>query len=83
MLWGKQHYFFDLDRWLEEHHVHPLRDPDAGDVVRNRTWFHMVNDDVISMPDAWEYPWYASWDLAFHAVALAWSTSTSPSLSCS
>ena len=71
MLWGKQHYYFDLDRWLEEHHVHPLRDPVAGGVVRNRTWFHMVNDDVISMPDAWEYPWYASWDLAFHAAALA------------
>jgi Glycosyl hydrolase family 63 C-terminal domain len=69
MLWSKQHYFFDLDRWLEEHHVHPLRD-DGGD-VRNRSWFHMVNDDVISMPDTWEYPWYASWDLAFHTVALA------------
>ena len=69
MLWSKQHYFFDLDRWLEEHHVHPLRD-EGGD-VRNRGWFHMVNDDVISMPDTWEYPWYASWDLAFHTVALA------------
>ncbi len=69
MLWSKQHYFFDLDRWLEEHHVHPLRD--EGGNVRNRSWFHMVNDDVISMPDTWEYPWYASWDLAFHTVALA------------
>jgi hypothetical protein len=71
MLWGKQHYFFDLDRWLEEHHVHPLRGGDSGADVRNRGWFHMVNDDVISMPDTWEYPWYASWDLAFHTVALA------------
>jgi hypothetical protein len=70
MLWSKQHYFFDLDRWLEEHHVHPLRG-EAGGNVRNRAWFHMVNDDVISMPDTWEYPWYASWDLAFHTVALA------------
>ena len=69
MLWSKQHYFFDLDRWLEEHHAHPLRD--EGTAVRNRAWFHMVNDDVISMPDTWEYPWYASWDLAFHTVALA------------
>jgi hypothetical protein len=69
MLWSKQYYFFDLDRWLEEHHVHPLRD-EGGD-VRNRSWFHMINDDVISMPDKWEYPWYASWDLAFHTVALA------------
>jgi hypothetical protein len=71
MLWGKQHYFFDLDRWLEEHHVHPLRGGDSGADVRNRGWFHMVNDDVISMPDTWEYPWYASWDLAFHTAALA------------
>ncbi len=69
MLWGKQHYFFDLDRWLGEHNVHPLRSTD-GD-CRNRNWFHMVNDDVISMPDTWEYPWYASWDLAFHTAALA------------
>jgi Mannosylglycerate hydrolase MGH1-like glycoside hydrolase domain len=71
MLWGKQHYFFDLDRWLDEHHVHPLRGGGGGGDVRNRSWFHMVNDDVISMPDTWEYPWYASWDLAFHTVALA------------
>ncbi len=70
MLWGKQHYFFDLDRWLEEHHVHPLRDSGGGN-VRNSSWFHMINNDVISMPDTWEYPWYASWDLAFHTVALA------------
>ena len=64
MLWSKQHYFFDLDTWLEEHNVHPLRD--SGGDARNRSWFHMINDDVISMPDKWEYPWYASWDLAFH-----------------
>jgi hypothetical protein len=70
MLWSKQYYFFDLDRWLEEHHAHPLRD--VGDPnLRNRSWFHMINDDVISMPDKWEYPWYASWDLAFHTVALS------------
>jgi hypothetical protein len=72
MLWGKQHYSFDLDLWLEEHQVHPLRDAGGnGRDVRNRAWFHMVNDDVISMPDTWEYPWYATWDLAFHTVALA------------
>jgi hypothetical protein len=70
MLWSKQHYYFDLDRWLEEHGVHPLRNAHDRD-VRNRNWFHMVNDDVISMPDTWEYPWYATWDLAFHTVALA------------
>jgi len=70
MLWSKQHYFFDLDRWLDEHEAHPLR-VERPRGVRNRDWFHMVNDDVISMPDKWEYPWYAAWDLAFHTVALA------------
>jgi hypothetical protein len=70
MLWSKQHYFFDLDRWLQEHGGHPLRSPrKAG--VRNAGWAHMYNDDVISMPDTWEYPWYAAWDLAFHTMALA------------
>jgi hypothetical protein len=70
MLWSKQYYHFDLDRWLEEHEGHPTRAQKRLD-VRNRNWFHMVNDDVISMPDKWEYPWYAAWDLAFHTVALA------------
>ncbi len=70
MVWSKQHYFFDLDRWLAEHEIYPLRDA-GGPELRNRGWFHMVNDDVISMPDTWEYPWYASWDLAFHTVALS------------
>ena len=56
--------------WLREHGVHPLKSP-ASVPVRNRQWFHMFNDDIISMPDKWEYPWYATWDLAFHAVALA------------
>ena len=69
MLWSKQYYFFDLDRWLEEHEGHPTKALKRLD-VRNRNWFHMVNDDVISMPDKWEYPWYAAWDLAFHTVAL-------------
>jgi len=70
MLWSKQYYYFDADRWLEEHHAHPLH---RGDQLsaRNREWFHMVNDDVISMPDKWEYPWYAAWDLAFHCLALS------------
>jgi hypothetical protein len=70
MLWGKQHYFFDVDRWLDEHRAHPLSTPGAGPAsTRNAQWFHMVNDDVISMPDKWEYPWYAAWDLAFHTIA--------------
>ena len=70
MLWSKQYYFFDADQWLEEHHAHPLHREDKQ-VARNREWFHMVNDDIISMPDKWEYPWYAAWDLAFHTIALA------------
>jgi hypothetical protein len=70
MLWTKQHYYFDLDRWLREHSAHPLRRPTRFG-VRNQQWSHMINDDVISMPDKWEYPWYAAWDLAFHTVPLA------------
>ena len=53
-----------------EHRSHPLLEP-ARTGVRNTEWFHMLNADVISMPDKWEYPWYAAWDLAFHTVALA------------
>ena len=70
MLWTKQYYYFDLDRWLDEHHAHPL----IGGVqraLRNSEWFHMLNRDIISMPDKWEYPWYAAWDLAFHTIALS------------
>jgi hypothetical protein len=70
MLWSKQYYYFDLEQWLSEHKSHPL----LGSVqpgVRNAEWFHMLNADVISMPDKWEYPWYAAWDLAFHTVSLA------------
>jgi hypothetical protein len=70
MLWTKQYYFFDLDKWLEEHGADPLVGTPRI-TVRNRDWFHMVNDDIISMPDKWEYPWYAAWDLAFHCVALS------------
>ena len=70
MLWTKQYYYFDADLWLEEHHAHPLHRGDQR-ASRNREWFHMVNDDIISMPDKWEYPWYAAWDLAFHTVALS------------
>jgi hypothetical protein len=69
MLWTKQYYYFDLDRWLSEHDAHPLLSSKYS-AARNRNWFHMMNDDIISMPDKWEYPWYAAWDLAFHTVAL-------------
>jgi hypothetical protein len=70
MLWSKQYYYFDLDRWLVEHESHPLVGSGAGG-ARNPEWFHMLNRDVISMPDKWEYPWYAAWDLAFHTIALS------------
>jgi hypothetical protein len=70
MLWSKQYYYFDLDRWLQEHRSHPLMES-AGRGVRNTEWFHMLNADVISMPDKWEYPWYAAWDLAFHTISLS------------
>jgi hypothetical protein len=70
MLWSKQCYYFDVDRWLRERHAHPLRAP-ARRGGRNEAWFHMLNHDVVSMPDKWEYPWYAAWDLAFHCLPLA------------
>jgi hypothetical protein len=70
MLWTKQYYSFDLDHWLKGHGVNVAEATKALH-VRNRQWLHMVNDDVISMPDKWEYPWYAAWDLAFHTVALS------------
>ena len=70
MLWGKQFYYFDLEEWLMEHKSHPLLESARKD-VRNTEWFHMLNADLISMPDKWEYPWYAAWDLAFHTVALS------------
>jgi hypothetical protein len=69
MLWSKQYYHFDGYKWLDEHGVSAF--DTTTRVIRNRHWFHMVNDDVISMPDKWEYPWYAAWDLAFHSIALA------------
>ncbi|MGE3152262.1 MAG: glucosidase [Nitrospiraceae bacterium] len=70
MLWTKQYYYFDVEEWLAEHKAN-LPGAVKSLNVRNQQWFHMLNDDVISMPDKWEYPWYAAWDLAFHTVALA------------
>ncbi|MCB0039528.1 MAG: hypothetical protein KDE23_07595 [Caldilinea sp.] len=70
MLWGKQYYLFDVDTWLKEHEAHPLVS-EARRTARNAEWFHMFNGDIISMPDKWEYPWYAAWDLAFHTIALS------------
>ncbi len=69
MLWSKQYFFFDVDKWLTEHGEDPMKP--SGRSMRNSQWFHMVNQRVISMPDKWEYPWYAAWDLAFHTIALS------------
>ena len=69
MLWSKQYFAFDLHKWLLEHGVDSMRPGQKS--MRNSDWFHMVNEQVISMPDKWEYPWYAAWDLAFHSIALS------------
>jgi hypothetical protein len=69
MLWSKQYFSFDARRWLDEHGANPIEGGTRQ--VRNRDWYHMLNENVMSMPDKWEYPWYASWDLAFHCIALS------------
>jgi len=70
MLWSKQWYHFDVERWLDGDPAGPP--PAEGRRAgRNAEWRHLNNADIISMPDVWEYPWYAAWDLAFHCVALA------------
>jgi hypothetical protein len=69
MLWSKQFYLYDVDKWLEERGSDPFK-ATRKIAPRNDQWHHMYNGDVISMPDKWEYPWYAAWDLAFHVLAL-------------
>ena len=69
MLWSKQFYHYDVDQWLREHGSTRSTPTAAG--MPQRHWLHMHNGDVISMPDKWEYPWFAAWDLAFHGVPLA------------
>ena len=61
--------YYDVDKWLEERGSDPFK-PTRKTAPRNDHWHHMYNGDVISMPDKWEYPWYAAWDLAFHVLAL-------------
>ncbi len=70
MLWSKQFYRYDVRRWLEGDPLQPKPPPERR-IVRNTEWLHLNNGDIISMPDTWEYPWYAAWDLAFHAVTFA------------
>jgi hypothetical protein len=68
VLWSKQFYFYDVDKWLSEAGTDPSRP--KRHARRNDRWHHMYNADILSMPDKWEYPWYAAWDLAFHVLAL-------------
>jgi mannosylglycerate hydrolase MGH1-like protein/glycosyl hydrolase family 63 len=70
MLWSKQYFNYEVERWLSGDPTQPPPPPGRGS-IRNGGWMHVNNQDVISMPDPWEYPWYAAWDLAFHCVALA------------
>jgi hypothetical protein len=70
LLWSKQYYRYNVERWLEGDPAGPPP-PEARKSGRNAGWRHIDNADVISMPDTWEYPWYAAWDLAFHCVPLA------------
>ncbi len=71
MMWTKQYFHYDLDQWLRERNVNPWSAPAERRHVRNSEWSHMHNADIISMPDKWEYPWYAAWDLAFHVIPIS------------
>ncbi|HEX4148309.1 MAG TPA: glucosidase, partial [Pirellulales bacterium] len=70
MLWSKQLYYYDVEQWLEGDPAEPPPPPERK-TGRNSDWRHLNNADIISMPDKWEYPWYAAWDLAFHCIPLA------------
>jgi hypothetical protein len=69
MMWSKEFYYYDVDKWLEEHGADPFKP--RRHAPRNEHWHHMYNAHIVSMPDKWEYPWYAAWDLAFHVLALS------------
>ncbi len=70
LLWSKQFYYYEVNRWLKGDPAEP-KPPTERRRGRNRDWTHLFNADVISMPDKWEYPWYAAWDLAFHCIPFA------------
>lgn len=70
MLWGKQFYFFDVDKWLKGGPKDPALHANREE-IRNKHWRHLLSMRVMSMPDKWEYPWFAAWDLAFHSIALS------------
>lgn len=68
LLWNKQLYYYDMEQWIDGDIGFP---PVSREINRNKDWIHLVNFDVLSMPDKWEYPWYASWDLCFHCIPIA------------
>jgi hypothetical protein len=70
MLWSKQYYYYDVDEWLRGDPAQPAPPRERND-GRNREWHHLNTAEIISMPDKWEYPWFAAWDLAFHCIPLA------------
>ncbi len=70
MFWTKQYYHFVVETWLQGDNTMP-KPPEQRKQGRDHKWRHLFNEDVISMPDKWEYPWYAAWDLAFHVIAIA------------
>ena len=70
MIWSKQFFYYDVEQWLKGDPAQPAP-PDARKQGRNADWLHLNNAEIISMPDKWEYPWYAAWDLAFHCLPLA------------
>jgi len=70
LLWSKQFYFFDVERWLRGDPKSPAP-PVERRAGKNAEWTHLFNSEVLSMPDKWEYPWYAAWDLAFHSIPIA------------
>ncbi len=71
LLWTKQFYHYVVDQWLDGDPAQPAPPPEREDKARNQQWKHLFNYDVLSMPDKWEYPWYATWDLAFHMLPMA------------
>jgi hypothetical protein len=70
MIWSKQYFYYDVPEWIAGDPAHPAP-PSSRKQGRNRDWAHLNNADIVSMPDKWEYPWYAAWDLAFHTIPLA------------
>lgn len=70
MLWSKQFYYYDVEEWINGDKGQP-KPPAQRKEGRNKDWLHLNNADIISMPDKWEYPWYATWDLAFHCISFA------------